>query len=65
MAKSKLKLSELKVQSFVTALEDEQLDNVKGGFLVKGQRYTFRSRWTSIDTRVNEAEVAGSTVKNG
>lgn len=52
MAKEKLTLSELKVQSFVTTLGEEQLNQVKGGFVVvSGRRYTYHTRWTLVDTR--------------
>lgn len=64
MAKEKLKLEDLKVQSFLTALEQEQLENVKGGAIIKGRRYTFRSRWTSVDTRV-EADNAANNSQGG
>ncbi len=52
MAKAKLTLTELKVESCVTALSSNQLGNVKGGALnVKGRRSTYVIRWTAIDTR--------------
>ena len=56
MAKEKLKLEDLKVQSFLTSLESEQMENLKGGAIIKGRRYSFRSRWTSVDTRVENVE---------
>lgn len=52
--KEKLKLDDLKVQSFITSLEQEQMEGIKGGTIVKGRRYVSRSRWTSVDTRVNQ-----------
>ena len=59
MTKEKLSLDNLKVESFVTALSQEQMNNVKGGlFIIKGRRYTYRSRWTAIDTRSDAEEVA-------
>jgi len=52
MAKEKLTLGELKVQSFVTALGEEQLNQVKGGFVaMSGRRYTYRTRWTLVEVR--------------
>ena len=57
MAKEKLTLEELKVQSFITALGDDQMNQVKGGFtIVKGRRSTFRTRWTSVDIRAEHFE---------
>jgi hypothetical protein len=56
MSKEKLKLSELKVQSFVTSLEETQMEQIKGGAIIKGRRYGMRSRWTSVDTRVEQEE---------
>lgn len=52
MKKEKLTLEELKVQSFVTELNDDQLGHLKGGFtIVKGRRFNFRTRWTTVDVR--------------
>lgn len=62
MKKEKLTLEELKVQSFVTELNDDQLGHLKGGFtIVKGRRFNFRTRWTSVDVRgeVVEAPMPG------
>ncbi len=59
MAKEKLKLEYLKVQSFLTTLEAEQLENVVGGYVTKGRRYTVNSRWTSVDTRVDNVDHVG------
>jgi hypothetical protein len=59
MAKEKLQLSDLKVQSFVTALGEEQMNRVKGGYIIiKGHRFNYRTRWTMVDTR---ADIAMST----
>lgn len=58
MAKEKFTLQDLKVQSFVTTLEGKQMDQIKGGYMViKGRKFTYRSRWTFVDTRsdVNDA----------
>ena len=56
MEKEKLTLEELKVQSFVTTLNDDQMNQLKGGFtIVKGRRFNFRTRWTSV-RKVKEGE---------
>ena len=52
MAKEKFTLEAIKVESFVTSLEESQLKEVKGGYIIRGRQYTYRSRWTSVDTRV-------------
>jgi len=57
MAKSKLSLTDLKIKSFVTTLDEEQMTHVKGGFyIIRGRRFTYRTRWTSVDTRSDETE---------
>jgi hypothetical protein len=57
MAKSKLTLSELKVKSFVTTLDEAQMNQLKGGFyIIKGRRFSYRTRWTSVDTRSDQSE---------
>lgn len=57
MAKSKLSLTDIQVKSFVTTLGEEQMNRVKGGYyLVRGRRFTYRTRWTSVDTRSDESE---------
>lgn len=54
MAKEKFTLAELQVQSFVTSLDQEEMSQVKGGYMtIKGRRFTYRTRWTSVDTRVD------------
>ncbi|MBC7778369.1 MAG: hypothetical protein H7246_23255 [Phycisphaerae bacterium] len=52
MAKEKLKLKDLKVQSIVTSLEEGQMQTLKGGKEVVGRRHSYTVRWTMIDTRV-------------
>ncbi len=52
MAKEKLKLKDLKVQSIVTSLEEGQMQTLKGGKEVVGRRHNYTVRWTMIDTRV-------------
>lgn len=57
MAKKKITLTDLKVQSFVTALDEEQMNHVKGGiYIVRGRRFTYRTRWTSVDIRSDEID---------
>ena len=57
MAKSKLTLSELQVKSFVTTLDEAQMNQLKGGFyVIRGRRFSYKTRWTSVDTRSDEAE---------
>lgn len=51
MAKEKLKLSDLKVQSFVNTLDEDQMNRLKGGYTIKGRRFNYRTRWTAVDTR--------------
>ncbi|MFZ4634364.1 MAG: pinensin family lanthipeptide [Saprospiraceae bacterium] len=56
MAKKKITLEALRLESFATELEQEQLGQVRGGQLyIFGSRYTYRTRWTSVDTRSDEA----------
>lgn len=65
MAKEKLTLNELKVQSFVTTLEASQMNQVRGGYMVvRGRRYGYNTRWTFIDTRSN-TDIIGSTTPPG
>jgi hypothetical protein len=64
MAKSKLNLDELKVQSFVTTLEHAQMTQLKGGaYAIRGRRYSYRARWTSVDTRSNNEPQADTTIQ--
>lgn len=61
MAKEKLTLEALQVQSFVTALSTEQMTNTKGGIQqIRGRRYTYRVRWTMVDTRAEMSDMAQS-----
>ncbi len=59
MAKEKLKLNELKVQSIVTSLEEGQMQTLKGGKEVVGRRRSYSARWTMVDTRVQSDSIAG------
>ncbi|MDX1911063.1 MAG: pinensin family lanthipeptide [Saprospiraceae bacterium] len=61
MAKEKLKLDDLKVQSIVTSLEEGQMQTLKGGREVVGRRRTYVVRWTSLDTRAQADVVGGQT----
>lgn len=67
MAQKKLPLSDLKVQSFVTALDEQQMNQLKGGHItIKGHRFNYRARWTAVDTRADMAGAATSnTTSNG
>ncbi len=59
MAKEKLTLEELNVQSLVTSLNEEQMNELKGGIApVRGLRFTYRTRWTAVDVRSNVQESA-------
>lgn len=65
MAKKKITLTDLNVQSFVTTLDEQQMNQVKGGFfIVRGRRYSYRTRWTMVDTRAGEQEVHGTLIKD-
>lgn len=56
MAKEKFTLSELKVQSFVTTLQEEEMNRVKGGYYaIRGRRFTYQTRWTTVETRSSES----------
>ena len=57
MAKEKLKLNDLKVQSIVTSLEEGQMQTLKGGKEVVGRRHNYSVRWTMVDTRVQSDAV--------
>jgi hypothetical protein len=59
MAKEKLKLNELKVQSIVTSLEEGQMQTLKGGKAVIGRRRSYNVRWTMVDIRVQADAMAG------
>ncbi|MCS6929535.1 MAG: pinensin family lanthipeptide [Saprospiraceae bacterium] len=55
MKKTKLSLQELQIQSFATVLDAERMRQIKGGrYEVRGRRFTYRTRWTSVDTRSDE-----------
>ncbi|MCC6412974.1 MAG: pinensin family lanthipeptide [Saprospiraceae bacterium] len=59
MAKEKITLEDLKMESFVTALESDQMHQIKGGiYIIRGRRFTYRTRWTAVDTRSDTAEAA-------
>ncbi len=64
MAKEKLKLKDLQVQSIVTSLEEGQMQTLKGGKEVVGRRRIYSVRWTMIDTRVQSDLAFGSNGGN-
>lgn len=64
MAKEKLKLKDLKVQSIVTSLEEGQMQTLKGGKEVVGRRRSYSVRWTMIDTRAQADSLSGSNGGN-
>ena len=64
MAKEKLKLKDLKVQSIVTSLEERQMQILKGGKEVVGRRRSYSVRWTMIDTRAQADSLSGSNGGN-
>lgn len=64
MAKKKLKLNDLKVQSIVTSLEEGQMQTLKGGKEVVGRRRSYSVRWTMIDTRVQADSMINFTGGN-
>ena len=54
MGKEKFTLADLQVQSFITSLDQTEMNQVKGGFMtVKGRRTSYRTRWTAVDTRAD------------
>lgn len=58
MAKEKLTLEDLKVQSLVTSLDEAQMGQLKGGTApVRGRFYTYRTRWTAVDVRSDSVSV--------
>jgi len=65
MAKEKLKLNEIRLQSVVTTLEDGQMQTLKGGREVVGRRRTYIVRWTMVDTRVQSDAIVVSNVGGG
>lgn len=67
MAKEKLNLSDLKVQSFVTTLDESQMNRLKGGYTIKGRRFTYRTRWTAVDIRSDDltSVVSGGASQGG
>lgn len=59
MAKDKLKLEEIKVQSIVTSLEEGEMKALKGGKEVVGRRRIYTVRWTMVDTRTTPDSLPG------
>ncbi len=65
MAKEKFTLDDLKVNSFVTTLDNAQMKEVKGGTIViKGRRFMYTTRWTTVDTRVDPPSSTGTVGNN-
>ncbi len=65
MAKDKLTLDDLHVQSLVTSLNEEQMNQLKGGTApVRGRRFTYRTRWTVVDVRSDMPESVGFSGTN-
>ena len=66
MAKEKLTLNELKVQSFVTSLDAGEMSQLKGGvYTIRGRKYNYHTRWTTVDTRSDEAEAIAQSGTKG
>lgn len=64
MAKEKRSIGELKVESFLTTLDADKMNMVRGGaMLIRGRQYTYRTRWTLVDTR-SDATVEASVSLN-
>lgn len=65
MAKNKLKLNDLKVKSFVTALDTEEQKTTKGGFIYLSSpgQLGGRNQWTSQKTRFKESSRYTNTLK--
>ncbi len=56
MTKEKFKLTDFKVESFITSLDSSQMEKTKGGLQVtiQGKKTNYDVRWTSIDTRIEQ-----------
>lgn len=59
MAKKKLKIEDIQVQSIVTSLEEGQMQTLQGGKEVVGRRRTYTVRWTMVDTRAQADSLSG------
>jgi multidrug resistance efflux pump len=65
MSKKKLSLQQLQVSGLVTDINQSDLEQVKGGAVyVRGKRFTFRVRWTTVDTRVETGDKATGVTGN-
>jgi hypothetical protein len=65
MAKEKLTLTQLKVESCITSLSGDQLDSIKGGIAtvtVQGRRNHYTIRWTAVDTRAQADYASAQSV---
>jgi hypothetical protein len=58
MSKEKLNLTDFQIQSFVTSLDQSQLEQTKGGVQLNiiGKKTNYSTRWTSVDTRIDHIE---------
>jgi hypothetical protein len=66
MAKPKLKLADLQVESIVTTLQPQEMQSVKGGlFVINGNRFRYRARWTSVDTRAETPGISPTNANSG
>ncbi len=65
MAKEKLTLSDIKIESCVTSLNVEQMKKVKGGLAsIQGRRLNYTIRWTAVETRA-QSDLQSTNVRNG
>ncbi|MFN4080473.1 MAG: hypothetical protein ACK4NS_06200 [Saprospiraceae bacterium] len=66
MSKKVPTLDEIKLKGFATVLDADLQQHIKGGYVtVKGKRFTYRTRWTSVDTRAELSEFSGSGADSG
>jgi hypothetical protein len=65
MSKEKLNLSDFQIQSFVTSLDQHQLEQTKGGLQlnIQGKKTNYSTRWTSVDTRIDNVEGKSTPIK--
>jgi hypothetical protein len=62
MKKEKVTLEDLQLESFITALPEDQMHQIKGGhYIIRGRRYNYRTRWTAVDTRSETTEFTATT----
>jgi hypothetical protein len=65
MSKEKLNLTDFQIQSFVTSLDQNQLEQTKGGLQlnIQGKKTSYPTRWTSVDTRIDIVEGKSAPLK--